>query len=199
MEGPFKVKKYLKPSNLDGISNDQINQHFSLYEKYVDQSNKLLKLEDHLKNGKGFANSTLRADLLKQISFERNGMILHELYFENLKAGINPNKNGAFTKLVKKSFKSIDNFLEDLKIISKARGEIWVLSLYDIETNKLRNSIIESHEHYITYRAQPLLVMDVWTHAYAVDFALFDKDKYIDSFISNINWDVLDRRAEKLI
>jgi superoxide dismutase, Fe-Mn family len=195
----FKVKTNIKPTNLEGISSDQIDEHFSLYEKYVEQTNKLLVIEQHLKQGKGFANTTLKNDLLKQIAFERNGIFLHEAYFSNLKAGIKPNPKGAFSKLINKSFVSMDSFIDDFKNVCKARGEIWVLSIYDLDAKVLRNTIITEHDIGIMYRCKPLLVIDCWCHSYARDFEMSEKDAYIDTMFKNIDWNILDERASKII
>jgi Fe-Mn family superoxide dismutase len=196
----LKVKNNIKPIDLDGLSDDQIQDHFDLYKKYVEQFNKLIQLEHNLQVAKqNFATITLRNDLIKQIAFERNGVFLHEMYFTNLKANIKPSKNGAFTKLVKTHFKSIDNFLSDFKNVCQGRGEIWTLTSFDLDSVCLFNHIIESHEHYVQFRTVPLLVCDLWTHAYAVDLKITEKDKYIDLFIKNINWNVLDKRAQKLV
>jgi superoxide dismutase, Fe-Mn family len=196
----FKVKTNIKPIDLDGLSDEQIEQHFSLYEKYVEQLNKLIQLEHNLTSAdQNFATITLRNDLIKQIAFERNGVFLHEAYFTNLKAGSKPSKNGAFTKLIKHSFKSVDNFLDDFKNVCKARGEIWALASFDLDSKQLFNHIIESHEHYLQFRTLPILVCDIWTHAYAVDLKITAKDEYIDIFLKNINWQELDKRAAKLV
>lgn len=194
----FKAK-HIKPSNLEGISQDQIDEHFVLYEKYVEQTNKLLVLEQHLKQGKGFANTTLKNDLLKQIAFERNGVFLHEAYFTNLKAGVKPNPKGAFSKLIKQSFGSIDSFIDDFKNVCKSRGEIWALTVYDTTAKLLRNTIIGEHDHFIMYGCKPILIIDLWTHSYARDFTMSEKMEYVDVIIKNINWDILDKRASKLI
>jgi superoxide dismutase, Fe-Mn family len=196
----FKVKANIKPIDLDGLSDDQMSEHFGLYQTYVSQLNKLIQLEHNLQSAKqNFATITLRNDLIKQIAFERNGVFLHETYFANLKANTKPSKNGAFTKLIKHSFKSIDNFLNDFKCVCKGRGEIWALASFDLDSRCLFNHIVESHEHYVQFRTVPLLVCDLWTHAYAVDLKTTEKDKYIELFVKNINWNILDKRAEKLV
>lgn len=195
----FRAKTSIKPLNLDGLSNDLIEEHFSLYEKYINQTNKLLALEKKLREGEqNFSTETLRIDLLKQISFERNGVFLHEAYFQNLKSGVNFNQNGNFSKLCSTSFNSIDDFLNDIRTVCKFRGIGWCLTTWDTTAKVLRNSIIESHEHYATFGNKLLLCIDLWEHSFIRDYSATERNKYVETVIKNINWKVLDKRSSGL-
>jgi len=146
---PLKVKD-VKPSDLDGLSKDQIDQHWEHYEKYVEQVNHLIQIETSLKADKG--NSVInnyRIDLAKQLSFERNGVFLHECYFANLTSGTMYNSDGKFAELIANSFSSFDDYLEDFRLISQARGENWIVTTFDIELDCVRNVVIDLHDGWV--------------------------------------------------
>jgi Fe-Mn family superoxide dismutase len=194
----LKVKD-VKPKDLDGLSNEQIDEHWALYEKYVERVNYICNIDSELKiNKDNEVLNNYRIDLAKQLAFERNGVVLHELYFQNLKSGIMFSTDSKFHDLILTSFDTFDEYLDDFRTIAKARGENWIMTVYDMEMKHLRNVVIDSHEHYVMYQNVPLIVMDNWTHSYAVDYSLADRTKYVEVFIKNIDWDIVEIRSSHL-
>src|SRR5437016_5929094 len=125
MENNYKIRQELHPKKLDGISNDQIAQHWRLYEGYVNSVNTL--------NGKLFDLAVKKdfgvefAELKRRLGFEFNGMILHEKYFEILKAGQSrPGDDAELTKQLKKCFGGFDAWKREFSAIAKMRGVSWV-------------------------------------------------------------------------
>jgi Fe-Mn family superoxide dismutase len=195
----YTTRTELKPSGLNGISEEQIVQHWGLYEGYIAQSNALKKdLETMLANGEG--GTAGYADRRRRYGFEFNGMVLHEYYFGNLKAGVACDENGGFAQAVAKRWGSFEAWKEDFTNTGKSRRIGWAICAMDPSTGDINNHFIQLHEEGNVPGFQPLLVMDVWEHAYMVDHKASGRPDYINAFWSNVNWDVVECRyacAEK--
>lgn len=188
----YKVKNKLKPQNLKGISDNQIEQHWKLYEGYVAQVN---KLHEELANLD--PTSLSHSDRRRRLGFEYNGMILHELYFGNLiDTKINPSPE--LNKSLEETWGSLDRWQDDFINSGKTRGIGWAILYEHPETTKLFNAFIAEHEMGIIATCKPILVMDVWEHAYMVDHGATERGKYIDAFVNNINWYIVSKRYKEL-
>ena len=186
-----KVKIELKPQNLKQISDEQVEQHWKLYEGYVEQVN---KLHEELANID--PTSLSHSDRRRRLGFEYNGMILHELYFENLsatKTNISPKLN----KSLEETWGSLERWQDDFVSTGKTRGIGWAILYVHPETKQLFNAFIAEHEIGIIATCNPLLVMDVWEHGYMVDHGATERGKYIEAFMGNINWEVVSSRFPK--
>ncbi len=191
----YKIKENIKPKDLIGISRKQIDDHWKLYEGYVSQVNKLNEeLKEQQKNGT--SNSLTYADRRRRYGFEYNGMVLHEYYFENLKAETTISKEGKFYDALEKEFFSFENWQKDFASTGKTRGIGWAILYADPKTGNLTNNFISEHENGHIAGFSPLLVMDVWEHAYMVDHKAGERGKYIEAFMSNINWEVVVKRLQ---
>lgn len=194
----YKVKQELKPSGLVGISDDQISDHWKLYEGYVKQVNTLnAELQKLAQEGK--TNELIYADRRRRYGFEYNGMILHEYYFGNLKAKSEQLEDADLKKSIEQTWGSFDKWKEDFVATGKTRGIGWAILYMDPQNKRLTNHFIASHEDGIITGFVPLLVMDVWEHAYMVDHSATDRAKYIDAFLNNVNWSVVAERFKTLI
>jgi len=194
----YEIKKDIKPSKLLGISDEQINDHWKLYEGYVNQVNNLTK-ELRMLEQEGKTNTLLYADRRRRYGFEYNGMVLHEYYFSNLKSeGTQIAKGGSLKKAIEKIWGSFENWKKDFIAAGKTRGIGWSI-LYCDPTNKdLTNHFIAEHQNGNIAGYRPILVMDVWEHAYMVDHNAGGRGKYIDAFMANIDWEVVEKRFEEL-
>lgn len=189
----YTVQEQLKPSNLSGISQDQIDQHWKLYEGYVGQSNTLKQeLESLRKDGKG--DAAVYADRRRRFGFEFCGMVLHEYYFGNLKSGVSADKAEAFKKAVAEKWGSFEAWQEDFVNTGKTRSIGWAICALDPLTGDLNNHFIQLHEEGNVPGYHPVLVMDVWEHAYMVDHKASGRGDYISAFFDNVNWDVVEGR-----
>lgn len=189
----YTVREELKPSNLNGISADQIEQHWGLYKGYVAQSNGLKKELDEMRAaGKG--DSPAYADRRRRFGFEFCGMTLHEYYFGNLKADVKEDSAKNFKEAVEKQWGSFDAWKEDFANAGKTRSIGWAICYMDPMTGDINNHFIQLHEEGNIPGYEPLVVMDVWEHAYMVDHAASGRGDYIKAFFSNIDWDAVEAR-----
>ncbi len=190
----YEVNTALKPSGLVGISDEQIGQHWHLYEGYVTNVNALrAELETLRKQGK--SDAAAYADRRRRLGFEYNGMVLHEYYFANLKAHApEPTGTSALKKGLTGQFGTFDAFKEDFVKAGATRSVGWAILYLDPATGTLNTHFIQLHEDGHVAGFVPLLVMDVWEHAYMVDYGAGGRDRYIKAFCSNINWPIVERR-----
>ncbi len=185
-------------SGLKGISDKTLEMHFKLYEGYVKATNTLNKLiANILKDGKvDQEEGPAYSELTRRLGFEYNGMILHELYFENMTSQASTGFQGqdSLEKAIIESFGSFDNWKTDFSSIGKMRGVGWAICYQNPHNGRLSNHWVSLHEFGNVAGFRPLLVMDVWEHAYLLDFQPSQRGEYIESFLLNVNWDVVAKR-----
>lgn len=179
---------------LNGISDCLLKQHFELYHGYVKSLNTInAKLKEKpIKQG-GAAYSEYRAfDIARP--FANNGVVLHELYFENL-TGKPTRPSAALVGYINRDFGSCECYMQDLKKAAKSARSGWVITAYNLRDCKLHNYIIDLHDEHVPVNIVPIMVMDVWEHAFAVDYGI-NKDAYIETFLKNLDWNVVSCRIE---
>lgn len=180
-------------SNLLGIqylSDKSLNDHFFLYEGYVKNTNKLIQELDVLSK-EGLYNTPEFSEMKRRFGWEWNGIRLHELYFSNMIKGGNflGRDTNLFKKIVR-DFGSYDNWEKDFKAIGLIRGMGWTILCYGPFEDRLFNVWINEHNTGHLCTAFPILVMDMFEHAYIMDYGT-DKKKYIDSFFKMIDWEAV--------
>jgi len=184
----YQAKDYSYLIGIEGFSETLLKNHFTLYQGYVNNTNKLLEL---LSSKPKDAANPEYAELKRRFGFEFNGMRLHECYFENL---ICPtNKPEAVVKKLADAFGSYEAWEQDFKATGTMRGIGWVIIYQDNVTGRLFNQWINEHEVGHLTGCKPVLVMDVFEHAFMTDYGLKRAD-YIESFFKNINWQVVEKR-----
>lgn len=185
-------------SDLEGISNQTLEMHFKLYEGYVTNTNLLNERIAGLVKDGGVpsADMPVYSELTRRLGFEYNGMVLHEYYFENMKrqGGGEPGRNSGFRTAVEKVFPSFATWKADFSAVGKMRGVGWAISYLDPRTGFVSNHWIDLHETNSVAGFVPLLVMDVWEHAFLLDYKPADRPKYIEAFLANVDWSVVDAR-----
>ena len=126
-------------------------------------------------------------------------MVLHEYYFGNMKRGGagNPERNSAFFKAAEQSFGSYAVWKTDFVGVGKMRGVGWAICNQNPANDRLSNHWISLHEIGNVAGFNPLLVMDVWEHAYLLDYEPAERPKYIEAFFSNIDWNSVEERLKK--
>ena len=184
-------------SDLTGISNETLAMHFKLYEGYVTNTNVLNQRIADLIGG-GTLDATQVAafsELKRRFGFEYNGMVLHEYYFENMqKHGTGDPTDGSFRAAVEASFGSYETWKADFVNTGKMRGVGWAATYQDPSNGAISNHWINLHETGNVAGYKPILIMDVWEHAFIKDYAPVDRPKYIEAFFSNINWVTVNSR-----
>jgi Fe-Mn family superoxide dismutase len=196
---PYKAKQF-NLSGLNGISDRTLEMHFKLYEGYVTETNNLSgKIAEFLKDGTVDQDEMpLYSELKRRLGFEFNGMILHEYYFENLKngGGGDPERTSSFYEAAEASFGSYATWKADFVGTGKMRGVGWAMCYEQPETGRLSNHWISLHQTGEVAGFNPVLVMDVWEHAFLLDYKPAERPKYIEAFFSNIDWTAAERRLK---
>ncbi len=187
MNHRYAVKTELRPQDLDGIGPEQLEQHWKLYEGYVKNVNALNERLTALSEKKDFGVEF--SELKRRLGFEYDGMILHEHYFGVLKKGVDlPGEGSELTKLLKKSFGGYKAWKEEFSAVGKMRGVGWAILYYDPRGGVLSNHWIGLHESGHPAGFVPVLVMDVWEHAFMVDHGASGRPDYIEAFFRNVDW-----------
>lgn len=194
---PYKAKQF-NLSGLKGISDQTLEMHFKLYEGYVKETNNLEeRIAEFLKDGKvDQEEMPLYSELKRRLGFEFNGMVLHEYYFENLKKNgeTDPAGNSAFYKAAEMSFGSYEIWKADFVGVGKMRGVGWAICFEQPDTGRLSNHWISLHQSGEVAGYNPVLVMDVWEHAFLLDYKPADRPRYIEAFFSNMDWSSVEGR-----
>ncbi|HEV2901648.1 MAG TPA: Fe-Mn family superoxide dismutase [Gaiellaceae bacterium] len=177
----------LKPRlyELDGISRESVEAHYKLYQGYVAKRNEILgKLEGVDLSAANQVYSDVRA-LKVDLTFAIGGIKNHEIYFEHL-GGDGGDPDGPFGQLVERDFGSVAAWREDLKATGMA-GRGWAWTAYDWDEGRLFNYIGDTQNTYPIWNATPLVALDVYEHAYFLDYQT-DRASYIDAFFANLDW-----------
>jgi len=193
--------KQFKLSGLNGISDKTLEMHFKLYEGYVTQSNLLTeKISEFIQDGNiDQEEMPAYSELTRRLGFEYNGMVLHEYYFGNMKRGGagDPERNSSFLKATEQSFGSYEVWKTDFVGVGKMRGVGWAICNQNPANDRLSNHWISEHQIGNIAGFNPVLVMDVWEHAYLLDYKPAERPKYIEAFFSNIDWSSVEERLKK--
>ena len=187
---PYAVKPLpFAYNSLNGMSEQQIKYHHDTH--YAAYVNNLNKIEQQLADMAAKGDFSAIRGLKLNESFNTSGMILHEMYFDSL--GGDGTMAGQIAEKIKQDFGSFDNWkAEFLGIARSSRG--WVL-LCNFD-GKLHNYAVDYHDIGAVWNARPILALDVWEHAYYLDYGP-DKEKYFEAFFKNINWDKVSARMER--
>ncbi len=189
----YAVQDQLRPTNLDSISQEQIDTHWALYKGYVANVNKLNEELKQLR-ADGKLDTPSYADRRRRYGFEYNGMVLHEYYFGNMKTGESTLADGELKTEIEQTWGSYDNWRADFEAAGKSRSIGWAILYMDETTGALSNHFIQEHENGNVAGFQPILVLDVWEHAYMVDFGTAGRGKYIAAFMKNLDWSKVTQR-----
>jgi Fe-Mn family superoxide dismutase len=198
--GSYKPRDF-NLSALKGISDKTLEMHFKLYEGYVKETNNLSeRISAFIQDGNVDQDEMpAYSELTRRLGFEYNGMVLHEYYFDNLKTGGgtgDPEQTSTFLKAAQASFGSYDIWKADFVGIGKMRGVGWAICYENPANGRLSNHWITLHETGNVAGFNPILVMDVWEHAYLLDYKPAERPKYIEAFFSNIDWAMVERRVK---
>jgi Fe-Mn family superoxide dismutase len=173
---------------LDGISRTTIEAHYKLYQGYVAKRNEILaKLADVDRSSANQVYSELRA-LKVGLTFAIGGVKNHEVYFGHL-GGDGGDPDGPIGTLIRRDFGSIDEWRADLKA-SGMGGRGWAWTAYDWDEGRLFTYVGDAQNTFPIWNASPLVALDVYEHAYFLDFQT-DRAAYIDAFLANLDWGVV--------
>ncbi len=183
--------KPLKESTLrmEGISRKTMEEHFKLYQGYVNKSNEILGLLKQADPGKGNQIFSDIRVLKHELTFAIGGVKNHEIYFDHL-GGNGGRPNGQLLADIEKNFGSFESWAADLKGTGMAaRGWVWLA--YDHDTGTLFNYLGDAQNTFPIWNATAILALDTYEHAYFIDYAV-NRGAYIDAFLKNIDWSVIE-------
>jgi Fe-Mn family superoxide dismutase len=183
----YEAKDFSHLLGTAGMSETLLNNHFTLYQGYVKNTNTLLEKCKSAEIG-----TPEYAEFHRRLGWEWSGMRMHELYFEGL-AKDATRLGEKTTVLLERDFGSLDAFKKKIAAIGTMRGIGWVVWVMDeIKGNTFLHWIGE-HEMGQLPGVRVLLAMDVWEHAYITDYGIKRAD-YITAYLQAINWDVVEKR-----
>jgi len=189
---PYAAKDYGNLIGMAGFSETLLKNHFTLYQGYVTNTNKLLDtLGAMLSEGK--AGTVEYAELKRRLGWEFNGMRLHELYFENLGGKGALDAGGRLGKALAAECGSVEKWEADFRATGAMRGIGWVVLYQDAAAGRFVNQWVNEHDVGNFAGAAPILVMDVFEHAFMIDYGLKRAD-YIAAFFKNVNWKAAEAR-----
>ena len=193
----YQEKKFDIP-DLKGISPEQLTVHLGLYAGYVKHVNLLREKIHELQSADAEKNAYAIAELRRRFPFEFNGMRMHEYYFEqweNVSSSLAT--SSALENAVSEKYGSWKNFISHFKTVGMSRGIGWTVLYFDPQGGTPHTAWIGDHEFGALAGLPVILVMDMWEHAYMVDYTPAEKAKYIDAFFENINRAVPEERFKK--
>jgi Fe-Mn family superoxide dismutase len=190
----YAPKNYDSLLGIEGFSDTLLKNHFTLYQGYVINTNKVHDLlVDMHKSGK--TTGPDYAELKRRFGWEFNGMRLHEVYFENLGGKSSLNQSGKLGKKLSESFGSYEHWESDFKATAAMRGIGWVILYQDNLSGNLFNQWINEHDVGHMAGCTPILIIDVFEHAFITDYGLKRAD-YIAAFFKNIKWEAVESRLK---
>ena len=184
-------------AGLQGISDNTLQVHFGLYEGYVKNTNLLNEqIAGLIQSGNAAGANPGFAELTRRLGFEYNGMVLHEYYFGNMTKTAGSTPPSAIGDAVAGTYGDFDTWKKEFSAVGGMRGVGWAIAYFDPHSQRITNHWITLHEDGNVAGFVPILVMDVWEHAFLLDYKPADRSKYIESFFLNVDWGVVNGRLE---
>ncbi|MBL8158195.1 superoxide dismutase [bacterium] len=187
---PYEARTFTLPT-LDGISQKSVDEHLGLYQGYVKNFNTIsTKLVEYAADSE--KNQHALSELIRRKSFEFDGMRLHELYFEQFEGGAQALGASPLADALKAEYH--EYFQQYFTAIGNMRGPGWAILYYDPIGKRFQTGFAgEQHQgHFATLPI--ILALDVWEHAFLLDYGALGKAKYIEAFFKNLNWNVIETR-----
>ncbi len=184
----YTPKDFTALLGTEGFSDTLLTNHFTLYEGYVKNTNALIELLDTKEVG-----TPEYSELQRRFGWEWNGMRLHELYFGNITKETAGLSDGPLKEKLVKTYGSLENWEKNFVGVGAMRGIGWVILVHDTQTDEVFNIWIAEHDGGHLAGTNPLLVLDVFEHAYLTDYGIKRAD-YLAAFARHIDWQVAERR-----
>lgn len=180
---------------LPGLSKKQLDVHLALYDGYVKHVNLIIEKIAALKEAGAEENAYLINELRRRLPFEFDGMRMHEYYFEQFEGGATPlSADGPLAKAATEKYGSADSLIAHIKEVAGTRGIGWVVVYFDPRGKTLHTVFVNDHELGQLAGLPILLAVDLWEHAFMVDYVPAEKKTYVEAFLANLNWAVVEGR-----
>ncbi|MHB1769572.1 MAG: superoxide dismutase [Minisyncoccota bacterium] len=194
----YKAKTFDLPA-LTGLSEKQIKVHLGLYEGYVKHANLIMEKIQSLKEADAEGNAYLVSELRRRFAFEFDGMRLHEYYFEQFEGGTAAMSSDSSLATAVTEKYGDQGLVAHIKEVAGSRGIGWVVVYSDPRAATLHTVFVNDHELGQLAGLPILLALDLWEHAFMVDYVPAEKKNYIDAFFANLNWSVVEKRFDEAI
>jgi superoxide dismutase, Fe-Mn family len=192
---PYEAQDFSRLKGMKGFSDKALELHFALYQGYVKNTNLLFE-ELQKMAAENQTQTPAYAELKRRFGWEFDGMRLHELYFGNLGGKEPLAPDSKLMQKIVEDFGSFEKWAADFKATGAMRGIGWVVLYEDPKNGRLFNTWINEHDLGHLSGCRPLLIMDVFEHAFLTDYGL-KRGEYIQAFFDNINWNVVESRLGK--
>ncbi len=194
----YTAKQFNLPT-LTGISEEQVKVHLGLYEGYVKHVNLIGEKLGAVRAGTLELDPYIVAELRRRFAFEFDGMRMHEYYFDQFENGTHPlDAESTLAKIASEKYSSVDGFIAHIKEVAGSRGIGWVVVYYDTIGKTLHTTFVGDHEVGQLSGLPIILALDLWEHAYMVDYRPATKKDYVEAFFKNVNWGVIEKRFEEV-
>lgn len=193
----YKAKDYGRLKGLHAITDEQIGEHLKLYNGYVTRTNAaLVRLAEMANDGKH--GDPAYHELKRRLGWEFDGMRLHELYFDNLTPGGkgSPSPDNPLGAAITKTYGSTDAWKADFLGVAKMPGVGWAIATWDAAVGQLMNVWIDRHDIGLLATGRPVLVLDLWEHAFSVYLKPTQRAQYLEDFFANVDWNVVESRVK---
>lgn len=195
--GPYEAREF-DLTAVTGLSARAVELHLELYRGYVKEFNALLAEQQAAFPGAG--GHAVPLDLAahaRRFAFEHNGIVLHELFFEALGApgGSSPDKQGRLADAARRSFGSLERWQQHAAALARLRGIGWIVTLHDPARDVLYNTWIDLHHLSVPVNLRVVLALDLWEHAYLLDFAPAQRGNYFEMLWNSVDWGRIEQRC----
>jgi len=195
--GPYAAREF-DLTAVTGLSQRAVELHVELYRGYVKAFNTLLAEQRSAFPAAGEAATPLDlASHARRFAFEYNGIVLHELFFEALGApgASSPDRQGVLAEAAERSFGGLEQWMQHAAGLAQLRGVGWIVCVRETASNRLYNAWVDLHHLMVPANTQVVLALDLWEHAYLLDFAPSQRGKYFEMLWSSIAWDTVEARC----
>ena len=191
--------KTFNPGELKGISSKNIEEHLKLYKGYVNNANLVLKkIKEYEING--VENAYVLSELHRRFAFEFGGIRNHEYYFSALEGGAKKlDDDSLLLKEIEKNGDTFESWLENFKALAMTRGVGWAMLYFDKQTGNLLSQLVDEQHIGQLVSCSPILALDMWEHAYYLDYIPSEKKNYVEAFFANLNWKVIEENFKAAI
>ena len=189
--------KTFKLPVLEGLSEKQMKVHLGLYEGYVKNVNLILSSIAAYGNTNDEGGKYAIAELRRRLAFEFDGMRMHEYYFPQFEGQKSGSPDSALAKAAAERYGSGENFIKHIQEVAMTRGVGWAIVYYDPSVKTLHTVFVTNHELGHLAGLPIILAVDMWEHAYMVDYVPAEKKNYVDAFLANLNWSVVEKRFDE--
>jgi len=195
MSMTYTAKTFNLPT-LTGLSAEQIKVHLGLYEGYVKNVNLVMATIAAYQQTDDEGGKYAITELRRRFAFEFDGMRMHEYYFEQFEGEKGGSQESALAKAAADKYGSSENFIKHIKEVAGTRGIGWVVVYYDPRGKSLHTVFVGDHELGQLAGLPVILALDMWEHAFMVDYVPAEKKNYVDAFLANLNWSVVEKRFD---